>query len=314
MAADAHCVGSHCRLAPDDFAFSMRTARGSSGIRSMRALLAIAVCAGVMACGSQGDTNHADTSNVTSRVATAGNAERGLALLSHFRDSLPAHSGNALRCTSCHLDNGTRETALPWLGTLSRYPQYRARPGLDESIERRINECIARSLAGRMIAEDGEDMRDMVAYMATLDGRARPAPQEPVKLGGRVAEGERAYAAQCARCHGANGDGVVPIAPAVWGAESYSVGAGMARQFTLATFLRHNMPYDRSDMLTDQEAADIAAYVLTQPRQDHPGKERDWPKGDAPQDVAYSTTAADSAGLPQPAPRVLLPRRVQPVP
>jgi len=311
MAADAYCVGSHCRLTPDAFAFSMRMARGGSGIRSLRAAVAIAVCVGVTACGSQGDANHADSGNV---AATAGNAERGLALLNAFRDSLPAHSGNALRCTSCHLDNGTRETALPWLGTLARYPQYRSRPGTDETIERRINECIARSLAGRMIAEDGQDMRDMVAYMATLNERTRPAPHAMVKLAGRVADGERAYAAQCARCHGANGEGVVPIAPAVWGADSYSVGAGMARQFTLATFLRHNMPYDRSDTLTDQEAADIAAFVLTRPRQDHPGKERDWPKGDAPEDVAYSTTAAEAAGLPQPAPRALLPRRVQPVP
>lgn len=310
MAADAHCVGSHCRLMPDDFAFSMRMGRGSSGIRSLRAALAIAVYVGVSACGAQKEQSPGDTT----RAAMMGNAERGLALLNNFRDSLPAHSGNALRCTSCHLDNGTRESALPWLGTLARYPQYRARPGIDESIERRINECIARSLAGKMIAEDGQDMRDMVAYLATLNDRERPAPHVPVKLTGRAAAGEGAYAEQCARCHGANGEGVVAIAPAVWGAESYSIGAGMARQFMLATFLRHNMPFDRTDTLTDQEAANIAAYILTQPRQDHPGKERDWPKGDAPEDVAYTTTAAETAGLPQPAPRPLLPRRVQPVP
>lgn len=259
-------------------------------------------------CGSQVDTKREDAA----LTVDAGNAERGLALLNAFRDSLPTHSGNALRCTSCHLDNGTRESALPWLGTLASYPQYRSRPGSEESIERRINECIARSLAGQMIAEGGQDMRDMVAYMATLRDRSRPADHVPVSVPGRVAEGQHAYAKQCARCHGANGEGVVPIAPAVWGVESYSVGAGMARQFTLATFLRHNMPYDRSDTLTDQEAADIAAFMLTQPRQDHPGKERDWPKGDAPVDVAYPTSAAQAAGSPMPATRPLLRRRVSP--
>ncbi len=84
----------------------------------------------------------------------------------------------------------------------------------------------------------------------------------------------------------------------------------MSRQYSLATFLRHNMPYDRLTTLTNQQAADIAAFVIAQPRQDHPGKERDWPNGDAPPDVAYATTAARAAGRPDPAPRPLLPRRV----
>jgi thiosulfate dehydrogenase len=297
----------------DDFAFGMRMTRGSSGGRYLSTAMVLAVWIGLSGCGTRADHTRQDTTRQdTTRVARTGDAARGLALLNAFRDSLPAHSGNRLRCTSCHLDNGTRESALPWLGTLARYPQYRSRPGTEESIERRINECIARSLAGQMIAEDGQDMRDMVAYMASLRDRPRPVDHVPVTLAGRVDEGQRAYTAQCARCHGANGNGVVALAPAVWGADSYSVGAGMARQFTLATFLRHNMPYDRSDTLTDQEAADIAAFVLTQPRQDHPGKERDWPKGDAPADVAYPTSAAKAAGLPTPATRPLLPRRVSP--
>ncbi len=244
---------------------------------------------------------------------TVANAERGLALMTAFRDSLPEHSGNALRCVSCHLDNGTRPTAMSWLGTAARYPRYRARPGYEETLARRINECIARSLAGKMLPEDGQEMRDMLAYMETMRASARPAPVDSVKLLGDVAHGEAGYAGQCARCHGANGAGLPALAaPAVWGSESYAIGAGMARQYTLATFVRHNMPFDHADTLTAQEAADIAAYVLTQPRQDHPGKERDWPKGDPPSDVAYATTAAVAAGKPVPPDRPLLPRRVLP--
>ena len=251
----------------------------------------------------------------TERAPTlhAGDATRGLALLTAFRDSLPANSGNALRCVSCHLDNGTRPTAMSWLGTAARYPRYRARPGYEETLARRINECIARSLAGKMLPEDGQEMRDMLAYMETMRASARPAPVDSVKLVGDVAHGEVGYAGQCARCHGANGAGLPALAaPAVWGSESYAIGAGMARQYTLATFVRHNMPFDHADTLTAQEAADIAAFVLTQPRQDHPGKERDWPKGDPPVDVAYATTAAAAAGKPLPAERPLLPRRVAP--
>jgi len=168
---------------------------------------------------------------------------------------------------------------------------------------------VTRSLAGRALDEGGRDMRDILAYLDSLGPAARPAVPDSVKVAGAVAAGERVYAGECARCHGANGEGLV--APAVWGAASYAVSAGMARQITLASFVRHNMPYDRAGTLTDQQAADVAAYVLAKPRQDHAGKERDWPKGDPPSDVAYSTTAALAAGKPDPAPRPLLPRFVQ---
>ena len=243
---------------------------------------------------------------------TRGNATRGLALLSAFGDSLPAHRGNDLRCVSCHLENGTRGRAMSWVGTASRYPRYRSRPGTAESLAQRINECIARSLARRMLNEESREMRDMIAYIASLDAKPRPPAVDTVKLVGNVARGGAGYAATCARCHGADGQGMKAIAPAVWGAGSYSIGAGLARQTMLATFLRHNMPFDGVEALSPQRAADIAAFVLTKARQDHPGKERDWPKGDPPADVAYTTTAARKAGLSTPAPRPLLRRRVSP--
>ncbi|MBY0489049.1 MAG: c-type cytochrome [Gemmatimonadaceae bacterium] len=243
--------------------------------------------------------------------ASGGDAARGLALLTNFRDSLPHHSGNGLRCISCHLDNGTRATAMPWLGSVARYPRYRSRPGYEETIERRINECIARSLAGKMLPEHGREMRDMVAYLETLRAAPRPAGVDSVKQAGRATAGRRVFTATCARCHGPNGQGL-PTGPALWGAASFSIGAGMARQYTFATFVRHNMPFDHTITLTDQQAADVAAYVLRQARQDHPGKERDWPKGDAPADVAYATDGARAAGKPLPPVRPLLKRRISP--
>jgi thiosulfate dehydrogenase len=246
-------------------------------------------------------------------VAQPADAARGRALLAAFRDSLPAFSGNGLRCTSCHLDDGARGSAMSWHGAASTYPRYRARLGAVESIEHRVNECIARSLAGRMLPESSREMRDIVAHLTELGRLPRPARPDTVRLTGRVAAGRRGYVAQCARCHGARGEGIAAMqAPAVWGAESYSVGAGMARQFTLATFLRHNMPYDRPGTLAPQLAADIAAYVLAQPRQAHPGTARDWPNGDAPADVAYATDGARAKGRPVPPARRLLPRRVSP--
>jgi thiosulfate dehydrogenase len=226
---------------------------------------------------------------------------RGQALLQHFRDSLPAFAGNGLRCTSCHLDDGARGSAMSWLGAAPTYPRYRARLGAVESLAHRVNECIARSLAGQMLAEDSRDMRDMLAHLDSLGRLPRPTRPDTVRLVGRVASGRAAYRAECARCHGPTGKGIAALnAPAVWGRSSYSIGAGMARQFTLATFLRHNMPYDKPGTLAPQVAADIAAFVLAQPRQDHPGKQRDWPNGDAPADVAYRTDGADAKGRAAP--------------
>jgi thiosulfate dehydrogenase len=112
-----------------------------------------------------------------------------------------------------------------------------------------------------------------------------------------TANGERLYAAECARCHGAAGEGTI-IAPPVWGDSSYNIGAGMARIRTMAAFLRRNMPYDRPGSLTDQQAYDLAAYVNGQPRPDYPGKELDWPFGDPPPDVAYPTNAARDRSSP----------------
>src|SRR5204863_4241227 len=86
---------------------------------------------------------------------------RGRALLVATRDSLPGHVGNALRCTSCHLDEG-RRTAGTLVGAFSRYPAYRPRSGIVETIEYRVNDCFRRSLNGTALDPAGDDMRDIV--------------------------------------------------------------------------------------------------------------------------------------------------------
>jgi len=284
----------------------------SARFRWTAVLLVMAVAAPLVIAAARTATRRpVHTAPLAARAdGGAGDARRGLALLNGFRDSLPAHSGNHLRCTSCHLDNGLRAQAMPWIGTAARYPRYRGRRGSQESLPQRLNDCITRSLAGRALPEDGRDMRDMIAYLETLNSASRPTGPDTVKLAGSARAGRPLYAQECARCHGAAGEGL--LAPAVWGRHSYSIGAGLARQTVLATFVKINMPHDRAGTLSARQAADIAAFVLSQPRQDHPGKENDWPKGDPPADVAYVTTAAQAARKPLPPPRPLLARRVRP--
>jgi len=248
----------------------------------------------------------------TDRTARAPSATRGLSLVRNFNDSLPRNAGNALRCTSCHLDDGLRVSALPWAGVTGRYPKHRLRSGTIETIEHRVNDCITRSLAGQALPKDHLAMRDIVAYLESLRETPPPKPRDLVRLTGDTIRGGPLYQTQCARCHAADGGG--SLAPAVYGARSYSIGAGMARQYTLATFLRWNMPYDMAGTLPAQDAADIAAWLLRRPRPDHPGKERDWPNGDPPPDVAYATDGVRRRGGVLPPPRPILPRTVLPNP
>jgi thiosulfate dehydrogenase len=236
----------------------------------------------------------ADSLIPTGPLGTA--IRRGRALVVATRDSLPHHVGNTLRCVTCHLDEGRRATSGSWVGVYGRYPQYRPRSATVETIEYRINDCFRRSLNGVVLAVDGPDMRDIVAYLWFLSRDVPIAPppgnrrQPWAGLTADTAAGATVFAADCLNCHGRDGQGTT-IAPALWGARSYNIGAGMTRVRAAAAFIRENMPYDRPGTLTDQQAFDVAAYVNAHARPDFPDKLNDWPNGDAPPDVAYPTRA-----------------------
>jgi thiosulfate dehydrogenase len=199
---------------------------------------------------------------------------RGRGIILSTGDSLPHNVGNALRCTNCHLDAGTRKGAMPLVGVFAKYPMYRARRGRVESIEDRINDCFERSMNGRPLDAGGRDMRDMVAYLAFLS-RGVPVGSEVVgqslpilaPLTGDRSRGAATFASTCSRCHGMDGNGsLVMGAPPLWGRRSFNDGAGMARVPVAASFIQHVMPYDRSGTLTAQQAFDVAAYIDSQPR------------------------------------------------
>ena len=231
---------------------------------------------------------------------------RGRALLADTRDSLPAHVGNALRCNSCHLDEGTRAFSMPYVGVYARYPQYRSRRAAVELIEDRINDCFVRSMNGKPLDPAGPDMRDIAAYLAWLSRGITVGQRIPGQgidsivppLAGDSARGALVFLTHCVRCHGAGGEGAqVPTspglyAPPLWGARSFNIGAGMARLRVTAAFVRTNMPFDAPGTLSPQQAFDVAAYVNAHARPDFEGKEGDWPRGDPPPDVAYRTRAA----------------------
>jgi thiosulfate dehydrogenase len=220
--------------------------------------------------------------------AYRASALRGRAILVATRDSLPHNVGNSLRCASCHLDNGLRPNAMPWVGSYARFPQYRARSGKVDLIEDRVNDCFERSMNGKALATGGRDMRDIVAYLAFLsrgipvgaemEGQGLPRLQP---IAGDTARGVALFASTCARCHGPAGQGT-SIAPPLWGSRSYNIGAGMANVVTAASFIHALMPIDRAQRLTEQQAFDIATYINSRPRPLFKKKAQDYPKGGKP--------------------------------
>lgn len=241
-------------------------------------------------------------SDTTIPAGAMGDAvRRGRALLAATHDSLPSHVGNALRCFSCHLDEGRRAGGLPLAGSYTRYPQFRPRRARVDLIEDRVNDCFLRSMNGKALAPDGSDMRDIVTFLAWMsrgvavgDSVKSQGTSQLAKLEADTARGAMVFSENCVRCHGARGEGSV-VAPPLWGPRSYNIGAGMARYRTAALFVLHNMPFDKPNSLTPQQALDVARYVNTRPRPDYAGKVNDWPAGGRPPDVPYRSRA----GAPQ---------------
>ena len=237
---------------------------------------------------------------------------RGLALVLHTPDSLPAYAPGKITCSNCHLGAGRVEDAAPLTGSHARFPKYMDRSGATITLADRVNYCFTRSLAGTRLPVESREMSDILAYLAFLSrgipvGAKMPGAAGlaamPETLVGDTTRGGELFRGTCAACHGADGQGM-PGIPALWGPHSYSIGASMAREERAASFIWHNMPLGRPKTLTHQQAFDVAAYVNSHPRPDSPGKEDDWPAGGAPADVPYATRSGHTAYRPPP----LLPR------
>jgi cytochrome c len=116
--------------------------------------------------------------------------------------------------------------------------------------------------------------------------------------------GKQVYVRVCAACHGIDGQGVdlgVARPGPLWGPRSWNDGAGMARVYTAAGFIRYAMPLTAPGSLTDREAQEVALYIDTQPRPAFAGKARDWPRGDVPPDAVYYPRRPRRAPPPPPA-------------
>lgn len=206
-----------------------------------------------------------------------------------------ANISNGMNCQNCHLQAGTKPWGNNYSGVASTYPKFRDRSGTIESIEKKINDCLERSLNGAALDNNSREMRAMVAYIKWLGKnvdkgiKPRGSGINNLKYLARAADtlkGEIVFAGKCTRCHGVDGMGQLNahgteyIYPPLWGPHSYNIGAGIYRISKLAGFVKVNMPFEENShgkpVFTDEECWDVAAFINSQPR---PGKDisKDWP-------------------------------------
>ena len=207
-------------------------------------------------------------------------------------------SGNNLACVSCHQASATKKFAIPWVGAHATFPQYRAREDEVSTLQERVNGCMERSMAGKALPLDSREMKAFITYMHFLskdvpvggkvEGQGLPPFKAPNRRADTVA-GNTIYQEKCASCHGVEGAGVRAGAPGsatgynfppLWGKDSFNNGAGMSRLLFAASFIKTNMPLGTQHgqpQLSDDQAYDVAAFVLSNPRPVKAHTERDFP-------------------------------------
>ncbi len=189
-------------------------------------------------------------------------------------------AGNNLSCQNCHLHAGTSRYGLPLVGIVRTYPR-RLPDGREMSLVERLNRCMQHSMNGRFLPPASPEMEGMIAYLRYI-GDPEPArelaPAPPPPLPASAERGATVFATVCAACHqadgqgkrtGAPGDAGGYVFPPLWGPDSFNQAAGFDFSDRFVPFVMRNMPTGvdpQHPLLTPQQAWDVAAYVLAQPR------------------------------------------------
>lgn len=289
----------------------MLAGAGTLAYRHLYPDLDAAVAATIDILDAQGRRVGHYTAPSADEIAGMDNAESvmlGRRILNETARLLPDNVGNDLNCNSCHMAEGKRPFGNHYFNTGGgAYPRYMPRPGKVIGLPERINGCLQRSMNGKPLPKDAPQMRAMLDYMAWLsspvpEGATVAAPSEgPIDstLTADPIRGQALYAVQCAACHGDNGEGRRDASgdiafPPLWGDHSFNIGAGMARLYKAAGFIKHNMPPAVTrepplgqQVMPDQDAVDIAGYFINQPRSDFANKGKDWPRDPKPKDARY---------------------------
>jgi thiosulfate dehydrogenase len=194
-----------------------------------------------------------------------------------------SYVGNGLSCSNCHLDAGRLANSAPLWAAWVKYPAYRGKNKMVNTMEERIQGCFVYSMNGSAPPADSKELKALLSYAywlaqgaptgVDLPGRGYPKLDNPDKQPD-FARGKQVYADNCALCHGDNGEGTrqngAYVFPPVWGEDSFNWGAGMHRINTSASFIRANMPLGKGGSLSNQQAWDVAYFVNSHERPQDP--------------------------------------------
>lgn len=188
--------------------------------------------------------------------------------------------GNKMNCTNCHLDGGTRPYGFNYFTAHARYPQYRGRENRILSLGERVNNCIERPHSGTPMPLDSKEMIAIECYIrwvgtnTTVGQHIKGDESLEIEYLDRPADpnkGAEIYIANCASCHGRNGEGQwnmdssTYIYPPLWGMKSYQKGSSPHRVIKVARFIKANMPNKIASWtkpaLTDEQCLDVAAFI-----------------------------------------------------
>src|SRR5687768_10973777 len=121
---------------------------------------------------------------------------------------------NGMNCQNCHLKAGKKPFGNNYAGVASTYPKFRARSGTDETMEKRINDCIERSLNGQKLDDNSLEMRAIISYFHWLGKDVKKGVVPPgtglsalpfLKRPADPAKGKLVYTKHCQLCHGEDG-------------------------------------------------------------------------------------------------------------
>lgn len=208
---------------------------------------------------------------------------RGEQLFLQTATHAPGFVGNNLNCVNCHLDAGRRAQSAPLWGAYPLYPAYRSKTKQVDTFSERLRGCFTYSMNGKAPDPGDEVLVALEAYAYWMAQGAPVGKKLPGAGYGKVAapaqapdfvRGQTVFIAQCALCHGADGQGQrsggVQVFPPLWGPRSYNWGAGMHQVDKAAAFIQANMPLGRGGSLSAQDAWDVSTYINSQERPQDP--------------------------------------------
>ncbi|MCE9602850.1 MAG: cytochrome c [Gemmatimonadetes bacterium] len=122
----------------------------------------------------------------------------------------------------------------------------------------------------------GIGIRATAAAITKMDRDIGPDGAELPAGTGSVAEGGALYKAQCAMCHGVNGEGMAPAFPRLSGRDPaaegfkfasdpklpHTIGNYWSHATTLFDYIRRAMPHVAPGSLTDDQVYALTAYLL----------------------------------------------------